>query len=87
MICGELVIETENIVAVEEEKPQYVEFISKKQARELFGVSVVVFDRWKNETSYGYCPDFPKKIYMGKRVFYVRSEIRAYMQKLMDKKE
>ena len=77
-------METENIVAVEEEKPQDIEFISKKQARELFGVSIAVFDRWQYPKSDSYRPDFPKKIIMGSRVFYVRSEILAYMQKLLD---
>ena len=77
----------ENNVMIEDDKPQDIEFICKQDARKLFAVSDAVFDRWQNEASYGYRPDFPKKIYMGKRVFYVRSEIRAYMQKLMDKRE
>ena len=50
-------METENIVAVEEEKPQDIEFISKKQARELFGVSIALFDRWQYPKSDSYRPD------------------------------
>lgn len=63
-----------------------IEFMRLKDVQRIFGVSRASFDRWQNPKSEYYRPDFPKKIVMGGYVFYVREEIRAYMQKLMDER-
>lgn len=64
-----------------------IEFMRLKDVQRIFGVSRASFDRWQNPKSEYYRPDFPKKIVMGGYVFYVKSEIRAYMQKLMDERK
>ncbi|KAE9535413.1 hypothetical protein A1D25_05055 [Ursidibacter arcticus] len=61
-----------------------IEFIRLGEVVKLFGVSRATFDRWQRPDSEYYIPDFPKKIKMGNLSFYVRSEIRAYMQKMID---
>ncbi|MDG6306708.1 helix-turn-helix transcriptional regulator [Glaesserella parasuis] len=61
-----------------------IEFIRLGEAVRLFGVSRATFDRWQRKDSEYYIPDFPKKIKIGNFSFYVRPEIRAYMQKLID---
>lgn len=61
-----------------------IEFIKKADVMKIFGVSRSSFDRWKNPKSEYYRPDFPKKIVLDGYILYVRSEIRAYMQNLMD---
>lgn len=61
-----------------------IEFIRLGEVVKLFGVSRATFDRWQRPDSEYYIPDFPKKIKMGNFSFYVRSEIRAYMQKMID---
>lgn len=64
-----------------------IEFIRLQDVMNLFGVSRATFDRWQRPDSEYYIPDFPKKIKMGNFSFYVRSEIRDYMQKLVDDRE
>lgn len=64
-----------------------IEFIRLGEVVKLFGVSRATFDRWQRPDSEYYIPDFPKKIKMGNFSFYVRSEIRAYMQKLVDERQ
>lgn len=66
------------------EFPADIEFIQKKEVLKLFGVSRSSFDRWQNPKSEYYRPQFPKKIVIDGYVLYVRSEIKAYMQSLMD---
>lgn len=63
-----------------------IEFVRLKDVLKLFNVSRASFDRWQNPKSPYYRPDFPKKIVMGGYIMYVRSEIRAYMQKLIDER-
>lgn len=64
-----------------------IEFIRLGEVVKLFGVSRATFDRWQRPDSEYYIPDFPKKIKMGNFSFYIRSEIRAYMQKLVDERQ
>lgn len=61
-----------------------IEFVKKADVMKMFGVSRSSFDRWQNPKSEYYRPDFPKKIVFDGYVLYVRSEIRAYMQKIID---
>lgn len=63
-----------------------IEFIRLGEAVKLFGVSRATFDRWQNPDSEYYQPDFPKKIKIGNFTFYVRAEMRAYMQQQIDKR-
>lgn len=64
-----------------------IQLIRKKEARLKFCVSVAVFDRWQYPKSKYYRSDFPKKIHLGKNVYYVLSEIEAYLQKLLEERE
>lgn len=64
-----------------------IEFIRVNEAIRLFGVSRATFDRWQRPDSDYYVPDFPKKIKIGNFTFYVRQEIRDYMQKLIDERK
>ena len=64
----------------EEEK---IEFIRIQEVVALFGVSRAVIDRWCREKDRFYRPDFPKKVYLGKFVFFVKSEIQTYMKRLV----
>ncbi|MDO4698185.1 MAG: hypothetical protein Q4A60_05850 [Pasteurellaceae bacterium] len=64
-----------------------LEFIRLQEVMKLFDVSRATFDRWQRPDSPYYLPDFPKKIKIGNFSFYVRSEIRDYMQKLVDQRE
>lgn len=64
-----------------------LEFIRLQDVMNLFGVSRATFDRWQRPDSEYYLPDFPKKIKIGNLSFYVRSEIRDYMQKLIDERD
>lgn len=70
--------------SVKREFPADIEFIQKKEVLKLFGVSRSSFDLWQNPKSEYYRPQFPKKIVIDGYVLYVRSEIKAYMQSLMD---
>lgn len=63
-----------------------IEFIRLQEVMRLFDVSRATFDRWQRPDSEYYIPDFPKKIKMGNVVMYVRSEVREYMQDLIDKR-
>lgn len=64
-----------------------IEFIKKADVMKMMGgVSRSSFDRWQNPKSEYYRPDFPKKFVIDGYVLYVKSEIQAYMKKLIEKR-
>ncbi|MDG6881260.1 Predicted transcriptional regulator [Phocoenobacter uteri] len=80
-------MENKIITGIQNPEPN-IEFIRKQDVIKLFQVSPAVFDRWQRKDSGYYRPDFPKKIKQGSNyVVYVRSEIKAYMQKLIDERD
>ncbi|RED13921.1 helix-turn-helix transcriptional regulator [Pontivivens insulae] len=60
--------------------------LSKKQVREIVGFSFAHIDRMEREPEYAHL-DFPKRVQIGFRVFWVEEEIHAWVALQVSKRD
>ena len=60
--------------------------LSKKQVREIVGFSFAHIDRMESDTAYAHL-DFPKRVQIGFRVFWVEDEIHNWVAAQIAKRD
>ena len=60
--------------------------LSKKQVREIVGFSFAHIDRMENDLAYAHL-DFPKRVQIGFRVFWVEEEIHTWVAAQIAKRD
>lgn len=60
--------------------------LSKKQVREIVGFSFAHIDRMENDRAYAHL-EFPKRVQIGFRVFWVAEEINAWVAAQIAKRD
>ena len=61
--------------------------ITKKQLRGMVQLSHAHIDRKNDPKSSFFDPAFPKRVRIGFRVFWVRDEVVAYVQRLIEQRD